>query len=201
MQAALYCFLECLGYKVLPEFSVSNGSSRAQSVDLLVLDQAYSPIAAIELKSYSIHQSGGAGRLLTSPPPTAKGRFAPSIDEDYRKRHGNTFPWLSSLVAPTSHPSTSIPLIQIGLLTAVQNPSGSLSHPARALRTWASRPVPGGWRTAAQLGINNWWSTASGRYSAGCHGWGPQQTYSIPPGIRNSHFPVEGHVAYVCVMT
>ena len=107
-------------YQVISEFPFQSSD---ETIDSLVLDSAGNPVAAIELKHYSAHQGRLFGGLL------AKAKM--SLDADFIKCNGRPihYPVLSTLV-------TELPLIQVGLYTAIHDCGSSPPPLATAGGLW-----------------------------------------------------------------
>ena len=214
----LFRFLVCRGHCVIPEFPLDG----RDSLDLLVLDERDEPMAAIELKHYSVHQTNGVGQLLNTEVPLAvapsdkKKQRKPSLDGDYDKRKFSAVKWASgsrSLIANKTSDDIGIviPLVQIGLLTAICSPSGGANHPAAFLRSYVKGKAitksnsSNSYYSVPRI-VGDWYANhqKNSRYSKGIWGWGPVESFFLlaqsPPWQPNS-FPVVGRVGYVCVMT
>ena len=223
----LFNSLVASGYCVIPEFPLDG----RDSLDLLVLDERNEPMAAIELKHYSVHQTNGVGQLLHTEvlpevdPPNKQKTRKPSLDADYDKRKFSAVEWASGsryLIAAKNSDDMVIPLIQIGLLTAIYE-TGCVkrlkSHPVHFLKKYVHSGVngaisvnlpmrehPGNSAFRAKSAMDDvlsWWKNKN-YYSKAICGWGPLESFSLPTppphGLKN-FFPVVGRVGYVCVMT
>lgn len=198
VQAALYSHLICKRWNAVTEAAPDQKSDR---IDILVLDNTFSPLAVIELKHYSIHQ--------TWKPPSPC-RLLTSMDADIAKRGCQSI--YGYLI------QKAIPIIRVGLMTAIISPS------AVTLRRASPPPFPSFLKTRSYISTGAkdtlsafsppWKSnTSAGRFqafmpsvltwykssssAAGHAGWGPRESFFHDP----SKTFIDGYVGYVCVMS
>lgn len=112
----------------------------------------------------------------------------------------------------------TIPLIQIGLLTAIHSHGPVLAspHAVSFLSKYihGKSPTNGPLVSAGKKGsqqhftnattrVEQWWHSYGSRvYRIGCWDWGPQENYAAIATVTPvAYFPVIGRVGYVCVMT
>lgn len=200
VQAALFSHLLCKQWNAVTEAAPDQSSDR---IDILILDRLFNPLALIELKHYSIHQ-----------PWDPKNTNRPSellrqMDNDLTKRVAQ-----SIYGTPIS---TAIPLIRVGLMTAIVSPSaqtlrttsnlfpsflrkvsyigtGSNDTLSAFSKPWSSNTSAGRFE-AFLLAVHRWYKSSSS--TMGNAGWGPNEVFSHGPGKTD----IEGYVGYVCVMT
>lgn len=169
------------------------------TVDLLVADRATMlPIAIVELKHYSVHQPNVEFGLLS-------GGF--SLDADRRKRSTQRLEWGgTSYTLGLADASNNIPLVQVGLLTAIHN----YEHPVQFITTYVNgsngflddhKAVNSIYKynTASHL-INAWLENRRDQYRF--HhpfDWGPAESFRIPNGTTWN--TICGQVGFLCVST
>jgi hypothetical protein len=182
-------------YYIISEFSDINSFGR-QAVDLLIIERTTGiPLAIIELKHYSVHQTHAPKKLQ----PLFDG-----LDKDHEDKY------LKSKSITLSGIAYIVPLIQIGLITAVYRYISPVPgpHPVSFIRKYINS-IDRGMLSApastnaisnydnAMLYAYNWYTRVSPRYTRGHGGWGPVECYTLP-GVPD---PIVGRVSYVCVMT
>ncbi|MCX9157813.1 hypothetical protein OPU71_16945 [Niveibacterium sp. 24ML] len=189
VQAALYAYLVSKDWIAVTEAAPDTGSDRA---DILVLDNNFTPLAAIELKHHSIHQPWQRGTLP----------LLDLMDEDLKKRTAQSF---------YGQPR---PLIRIGLMTAIVSPTAKVlrtpsppcfpsflrreSYIARGTKdSLFAFKAPSQKNSSAQRfsdfipAVQRWHKTGIGHA-----GWGPLEKFRHDP----SGADIVGCVGYVCVM-
>lgn len=174
--AGLIAANDQLKYFIISEFPlVKKGVGPAETIDLLVLDSTGDPIAAIELKHMSCHQANGPAYLLepnnlarsskraayTQTPKGVAFPPASSLDADYLKCSAASihFPGFSTIGTP-------LPLIQVGLLTAIHSCTHSLATttpPVNFVASYRGPYSPGSPASLALVArfapsVNAWWS-------------------------------------------
>lgn len=219
-------------YFVVSEFPLVKSTGRSgEAVDAAVFDDNRNLIAAIELKHYSVHQNKYAGMIGLLMPPNAfnsQALKAPShprqcLDLDFDKRRGRAllFPGTPRLV-------NDVPLIQVGLLTAIHDARGAGASVNFVAKYAPAPPHEMGplsdpkstrslrWFANAASDVDAWWRATvipspsllptlpapHARYSMqhADWGWGPEESFVIP--TRGAPVvTVHGRVGYVCVMT
>lgn len=192
----LHASLRTKGHRVISEVPPDplTATSNRDRLDLVALDAGGSPIAVVELKHHSVHQSASTTLLK-------------ALDTDFSKRH------IQSIAGHTIAPP-KVPLIQIGLLTAICSPDWRTHSPISCspnfLRTYVDPikhsdamntmpPAPSTTRFKNYYADIEKWRHAhpSWPYAQGVFGWGPCEQYGHTP----SGLTVSGFVGYVCVMT
>jgi hypothetical protein len=168
------------------------------TVDLLVADaKTLSPLAVVELKHHSVHQGRGAAALLSGKKH--------SLDADLQKRSRQKLGWGNTRysVGPSRN-IRKIPLIQIGLLTAILRSD----HPVHFVSKYvkgrqgqlednsavnAKRNYHG-----AENDINSWWKKSRSGYSRRAYGWGPDEMFKVPGASQKR---IHGRVGFICVLS
>lgn len=203
----LHAHLRSKGYCVLsevppdPKTAPANEDTRNRDrLDMVVFDSyVETPIAVIELKHHSVHQSASTTLLK-------------AIKIDYEKRSKQTFAKLSI--------GSSIPLVQVGLLTAISSPAWVSHHSnpftPNFIRTYVAPPLATKKETATSDAMSvaptpaslRRWQVFPADVAKRCksHGW-PYRQVAFGPGPREQYFhspsgvTIDGYVGYVCVMT
>ncbi len=202
-----------------------------ETLDAIAVDIHGAPLAAIELKHYSIHQGA---KFLLSPANIAKAYTTgknnrripplPSLDSDYVK-------CVDQQIRFANFPSIGreLPLIQVGLLTTLHNCTPTIprtNHPVNFISGpyWNGQALPSGVAAQFATDISNWWNRTGTWLPSPPPHLAPAVAVNLaPPNKRYSHehakwgwgpeeafsipaagapaVTVTGRVGYVLVMT